>query len=110
MSRSLDLLALRKEMLVTRASVQRLRVVREVEALREELRLPRVVRGLARSKGTRGALLSLALVLTGRGSIGRWLRRITMLVGLAGAARSAFDAARATSAARSASTAREPPR
>jgi len=95
MSRSLDRLALQKQMLETRASVQRLRIVQQVETLREGLRLPHVVRSLARSKRTRGTLMSLALVLAGGGRLGRWLRRAALLASLVGVARSALDAARA---------------
>lgn len=108
MSRELELLALRKELLLTRASVERLRVVQQVDAVREQLRLPHVVRSLARSKGTRGALLSLVLMLAGPGRFGRWLRRAAMLMSVAGVARTAFEAARATCAARSGSTEKPP--
>ena len=109
MSRPLELLALRKQMLETRASVERLRILQEVDALRGELRLPQLVRSLARSKRTRGALMSLVLLLAGGGRLGRWVRGAAMLASLVGIARSALDGARATSAARSASTAKEPP-
>lgn len=109
MSRSLELLGLQKQMLETRASVERLRIVQQVETLRGELRLPHVVRSLARSKRTRGALMSLVLLLAGGGRLGRWLRGAAVLASLVGVARSALDAARATSAARSASTAKDSP-
>ena len=99
MKRSLERLALQKQMLEMRAAVERLRVVQQVETLRGELRLPSVVRSLARSKPTRGALISLALMLAGGGRLGRWLRRAALLASLVAVARSAMDAARATKAA-----------
>lgn len=109
MKRSLELLALRKQMLEARASVERLRIVQQADALRAEMHLPQVVRSLARSKRTRGALMSLVLVLAGGGRLGRWLRGAAMVASVVGIARSALDGARATSAARSASTPTPPP-
>lgn len=74
MSSPRELLALRKEVLVARATLQRLKVACEVEALRENLRWPRAVAAIAASPPARSALFGLLLLVTGRGRLARFVR------------------------------------
>jgi hypothetical protein len=98
MSRSLELVALRKELLVTRASVQRLRLAHQMGVLREELRLPRLAKGAMSSTAARGAIWPLVLMVAGRGRLGRWLRGAALAMSVAAmASRFMHGAARASS-------------
>lgn len=65
MSKARETLALHKEVLVARASLQRLRVERDVLALRQGLRWPLVGVALASSPTARAGLFAL-LTLAGR--------------------------------------------
>ncbi|HZZ94328.1 MAG TPA: hypothetical protein VFE23_17335 [Usitatibacter sp.] len=105
MSRSLELLALEKQLLVTRASVQRLRIAQQLGALREEARLPRLARQVAGSPRAQGALFTLLVAVAGRrGRVGHWLRAAALAVSVARFARSMLRRAR-TGAAPEAETA-----
>jgi hypothetical protein len=68
---ALELLALRKEVLVARAALQRLQVRREIEVIREDLRWPRALVAIAASRPARSALLGALVVLAGRGRLAR---------------------------------------
>lgn len=69
-----ELLALRKEVLVARASLQRLKIGGELDALRESLRWPRAVAAIAASPQGRSVLFGLLLLLAGRGRVARLVR------------------------------------
>lgn len=69
-----ELLALRKEVLVARASLQRLKVGHELEALREGMRWPRAVAAIATSPPVRSLLFGLLLLVVGRGRVARLVR------------------------------------
>jgi hypothetical protein len=95
MSRSLELLALKKQLLVTRASVQRLRIAQQLGELREEVRLPRLARQVIGSSRAQGALFTLIAAVVGRrGRVGRWLRAAALAVSVARFARSMLAPAR----------------
>lgn len=66
-SQALELLALRKQVLIARAGLQRLQFAAHAESAREGLRWPRLAASLAASPPARSALAGL-LVLAGR----RW--------------------------------------
>jgi len=82
MSRAREELELRKQLLVTRASVQRLRVAQQMAVLHEELRVGRLARGVLRSRQARSVLLALAAMAAGRSRFRRLVRvlRIASLV------------------------------
>lgn len=88
MSRSLELLALRKELLVAQASVQRLRIAQQLGQLREELRVPQLARSVVHSQRGRATLFTLLLMVAGRGRFTRWVRRAALVVSVAGLAHS----------------------
>ena len=69
-----ELLALRKEVLVARASLQRLRAGVEIEGLREILRWPRAATSIAASPEGRSMLFGLLLLVAGRTRAGRIVR------------------------------------
>jgi len=75
MSRQRELLALKKELLVARASMERLRMAHQLGALHEELRPSRMARGVLGSVRVRATLLALVPLLLGRGRTARWGRR-----------------------------------
>ncbi len=75
MSSELELLGTRKQLLVARASLQRLQAVRDADALRESLRWPRPVVGLATSPRALSIVGALLLLLLARRRIAlaaRW--------------------------------------
>lgn len=76
-----DLLALRKDVLVARAALQRLKIARDVEALRGSLRWPRTVAAVAASRPARSALMALLLLL---GGPGRAVRLVGAAAGIVG--------------------------
>lgn len=69
-----EFLALRKEVLVARASLQRLKIGVELDALREDLRWPRFAVAIAASPPGRSALLGALLLVAGRGRATRLIR------------------------------------
>jgi hypothetical protein len=73
-SDALELLALRKEVLVARASLQRLKAGIEIDALRESTRWPRVASSIAASPQGRSMLLGLLLAAAGPTRAGRLIR------------------------------------
>jgi hypothetical protein len=93
-SRSLELLALKKQLLVTRASVERLRVAQQLGELREEMRLPRLARQVVTSPRAQGALFTLLLAVAGRGRVGHWLRVAALAMSATRFARSMMRRAR----------------
>ena len=96
MKRTLEELALRKQMLVTRAAVQRLRVLQQVEMVREEMRMPALARSVLRSRQARAVTLALAMMALGRSRVARAVRIATVVLGLAGVARSWSGGAKET--------------
>ncbi|MGZ5039731.1 MAG: hypothetical protein ACXWBQ_03235 [Usitatibacter sp.] len=61
-------------MLVARASLQRLKVSRELDALRESLRWPRAVAAVAASAPARSVLFGALLLVLGRGRVAKLVR------------------------------------
>ncbi len=82
MNSARELLALRKEVLVARASLQRLKIGAELEALREDLRWPRAVVAIATSRPVRSALFGALLILAGRGRAARLVRTAAAVAAL----------------------------
>lgn len=82
MNSSRELLALRKELLVARASLQRLKVGHELDALRESLRWPRAVAAVAASAPVRSMLFGLLLLVLGRGRVASLVRAAAGAVAL----------------------------
>lgn len=78
MSHARELLVLKKELLVARASMERLRMAHQLGALREELRPARMVRGFLGSSGFRATVLGLVPLLLRGGRAGRWARRASL--------------------------------
>jgi len=83
MSREPELLALRKEMLIARASVERVRMAHQLGTLHEELRPGRLARGVLGSARTHAMLLGLLPLLVRRGPMGRWARRASFALSIA---------------------------
>jgi hypothetical protein len=78
-----ELLALRKDLLVARAALQRLRVRRDTDALRESLRWPRAATAFATSPRGLSITFALLLAVAGRGRLARLVRAAATLVALA---------------------------
>jgi len=83
MSREPELLALRKEMLIARASVERVRMAQQLGTLHEELRPGRIARSVLGSARTHAMLLGLLPLLVRRGPMGRWARRASFALSVA---------------------------
>jgi hypothetical protein len=83
MSSELELLELRKNVLVARASLQRLKIGVELQVLREDLRWPRAVSAIAKSRPVRTALFGGLLVLVGRGRLARFVAAAAAALALA---------------------------
>jgi hypothetical protein len=83
MSSGRELLALRKEVLVARSSLQRLRIARDLGALRESLRWPQAAAAIAGSPPGRSVLFAALLLLARRGRLVRLVRGIAMGVAVA---------------------------
>ena len=83
MSSELELLELRKNVLVARASLQRLKIGVELQVLREDLRWPRAVATIAKSRPVRSALFGGLLVLVGRGRLARFIAAAAAALALA---------------------------
>jgi hypothetical protein len=79
MSESDELLALRKEVLVARSALCRLRIGRDVAAVRDSLSLPKAGAAIAGSHG--GRAMALGLLVSGLGS-----GRVARIIALAGRA------------------------
>jgi hypothetical protein len=73
-----EILAARRQVLVARASLQRLEVRHELGSLRESLRWPRLAASIGASSRGRSALFGLVLLAAGR-------RRLARLLGAAAA-------------------------
>jgi len=84
-SNQLELLVTRKELLVARASLQRLQAAHQVEALREGLRWPRPIAALAtnrRALSVAGALLLFILARTRFARAARWAGIAVAVLGI----------------------------
>ena len=85
MSSRLEVLVTRKELLVARASLQRLQAAHQVEALREGLRWPRPIAALAtnrRALSVAGALLLFILARTRFARAARWAGIAVAVLGI----------------------------
>ena len=85
MSNQLEILVTRKELLVARASLQRLQAAHQVEALREGLRWPRPIAALAtnrRALSVAGALLLFILARTRFARAARWAGIAVAVLGI----------------------------
>ncbi len=82
-SESRQVLALRKEVLVARSALLRLKAASELAALRECLTLPRAALSIAASRPARSAVLGLVLWAAGRGKIARAVRIAAGVIALA---------------------------
>ena len=87
MSRASEELALRKQLLVMRASVQRLRTAQLMGVLHEELRMPRLATSALRSRAVRSMLIAAVALVAGRTRVARVLRMATVVLGAASLAR-----------------------
>lgn len=74
MSSRAELLALRREALVARASLQRVTVARDLEALRSSLRWPRAVASIGASPLARTLVVGAVTLVAGRGRVARLVR------------------------------------
>lgn len=74
MSSRRELLALRREVLVARASLQRVAIARDVETLRGSLRWPRAAASIAASPLARSLVFGALVLIAGRGRVGRLIR------------------------------------
>jgi hypothetical protein len=83
MSRNRELLALRRDLLVARSAMLRLRATRDVQALRESLTFSRIASSAAGSAPARSMLFGTLLVVLGRTGFSRALRIVAAV--LAGA-------------------------
>ena len=88
MSAALEALARDKELLLARSALCRLQLARQRASLRESLRWPRIATAVAASRGTRGALLGVALSLP---AIGRTVRLAVTVVRIAVVAKLALS-------------------
>ena len=85
MSSRLDLIVARKDLLVAQASLQRLQVEHQVEALREGLRWPRPFAAIAtspRALSVAGALLLFVLARTRFARAARWAGIAVAVLGI----------------------------
>ncbi|HXZ48832.1 MAG TPA: hypothetical protein VEG27_07405 [Usitatibacter sp.] len=94
MSDRRDLLALRKEVLVARCSLQRLRLTGEAARLRESLSWPRAVAAAVASSRARSALFGLLWAVARGGRVARILRIAAIALGVAKVARALLAAAK----------------
>ncbi len=104
MGRAADNLALRKQVLLARSAMLRLKAVHEADAVRERLRWPRAVTAIAASSRGRSALFGLLMLLAGRGRLARLVggaAAIVAVVKLAGLLRPSAAQPEPTSAASS---------
>ena len=87
MSKEAELLALRKQLLVTRVAVQRLRIARELHTLREYARWPRLAASFLASTQARSLLATLLMMMARRTRLARVARIAAVVVVLAQIAR-----------------------
>lgn len=78
MSESLEILALRKEVLRAQCSLQRLKIAQAIDGMHGNLHVPRLA-ALATSRAGRSLLLALLLLVAGRRRAGRWLRTAAVI-------------------------------
>ena len=78
---SRELLALRREVLVARASLQRATIAREVEELRGSLRWPQAAASIAASPLARSLAFGALVLVVGRGRLARLVRLAAAAVG-----------------------------
>ena len=83
MNSAAELLALRKQVLVARSAMLRLRAARDVQALRESLACPRVAASIAGSAPGRSALFGALLLLAGGRRLARFVRLTAVAVTVA---------------------------
>ncbi len=83
MSEDRQLIALRKELLVARGSLQRLKVAREIDTLRGSVSWPRAMSAFASSPPGRSLLFGVALFALGPGRLGRAVRYAAAALALA---------------------------
>jgi hypothetical protein len=83
MTSDTDLLRARRELLATRATLQRVRVANELQALREQARLPRLAAGVLGSARAQPILTAGLVSVLGRG-------RLALVVRVAGLAFAAY--------------------
>jgi hypothetical protein len=69
-----ELLALRREVLVARSSLQRLKIGRHADALRESLQWSRALRAATSTPQGRSLLFGVLLLMTGSGRLARMVR------------------------------------
>jgi hypothetical protein len=91
MNRQRELLAMRKELLVARSTLLRLKAARDVQALREGLSLRGIATSFGESREARTAVFGALLLALGGRRLRRWLRVAAIAVGVAKAV-SAFRA------------------
>jgi hypothetical protein len=89
MSESVETLELRKQALLARSSLCRLRIAYEVTTIRESMRWPRIGLALAASPPARFALFDALELIVGRGRLAQVLRGAAFALALAKLARSA---------------------
>jgi hypothetical protein len=82
-SDSREALALRKDLLAARASLQRLTLAREAVRLRESLGWQRTAAAIATLPAARSLLFGLVLLVAGKGKVARLVRIAGAAIGLA---------------------------
>ena len=87
MSDEAELLALRRQLLVTRAALQRARVARDLHTLRECMHWPRIAATLLTSAPARSVLVTMLLMITRHTRLARVARIAGVAVALAQFAR-----------------------
>lgn len=102
MSESAELLAIRKDLLVARSSLYRLRIGRDVAGLRASVSLGSVGSAIAGSGTAREMVLGLLLAGAGRGRISRLVRLASRTLVIVRVALAAFGMVRGSSQAQQA--------
>jgi hypothetical protein len=87
MNSAAENLALRKQILLARSALGRLRVAHQLSAIHDSLRWPRVGMAVAGSPPARSALLGLLVLVAGEGRVARLLRGAAAALMLAKLAR-----------------------
>ena len=93
-----ELLALRREVLVARSSLQRLKIGRDVDALRESLNWPRALRAAASTPQGRSLLFGVLLLAAGSGRLARMVRMAAGVLAVAKLGAMLLHAAKAPAA------------
>jgi len=81
-SSELEMLGARKQLLVARASLQRLQAAREVEAISESLRWPRPLTSVATSQPALSLAVTALFFVLGRGRFARAARWASLVLTL----------------------------